>query len=172
MVIVQPRIFRDERGYFLETFQQETFAENGIGENFFQDNHSVSRKNVLRGMHYQCAPYAQGKLVRVAAGRVYDVVVDIRSGSATYGEWFGIELSAENQTMLWVPAGFAHGFLALETDSVFLYKVTAPYRPGHEAGFRFDDPALGIDWPVDSGEAIVSGKDLDLPAFADMRPIA
>ena len=157
-LLIEPRVFGDERGFFLESWNAARFAEAGIAANFVQDNHSHSQKGVLRGLHFQ-NPGAQGKLVRVVSGAVYDVVVDIRRGSDGFGNWAGLELSAANKRMLWVPAGFAHGFLTLEDDTDFLYKCDAPYAPEHEHTLAWDDPALGIDWPTDGLEVQLSAKD-------------
>lgn len=156
--LLAPRVFSDDRGYFLESWNAETFARAGIDSPFVQDNHSRSQRNVLRGLHYQL-PGAQGKLVRVTNGAAFDVVVDIRRSSPDFGRWFGVELNAENKRMLWVPPGFAHGFLALADDTDFLYKCTAPYQPGSEHCLLWNDPAISIAWPVDNGIALLSGKD-------------
>jgi dTDP-4-dehydrorhamnose 3,5-epimerase len=164
VVIIEPTVFVDERGWFMESFQEERFHHElkrlglPVPARFVQDNHSFSQKNVLRGLHYQLPPHAQGKLVRVVQGAAYDVVVDIREGSATFGCFVGIELSAQNKLMVWIPAGFAHGFLALEEDTHFLYKTTDVYSKECEASLRWDDPSLGIDWPL-VGEPILTEKD-------------
>lgn len=156
--LLTPRVFSDDRGYFLESWNAEAFARAGIDCAFVQDNHSRSQRNVLRGLHYQL-PGAQGKLVRVTNGAAFDVVVDIRRSSPDFGRWYSVELSAENKRMLWVPPGFAHGFLALAEDTDFLYKCTAPYQPGSEHCLLWNDPAIGIEWPVDIGAALLSEKD-------------
>ena len=158
LLILEPKVFADDRGFFFESFNQQTFQKlTGIKANFVQDNHSKSAANVLRGLHYQIEQ-AQGKLVRVTAGEVFDVAVDIRRQSATFGKWVGVHLSAENKRQLWVPSGFAHGFIVLKDNTEFLYKTTDYYAPQHERCIRWDDPAIGIDWPI-SQAPILSGKD-------------
>ncbi len=156
-LILEPKVFGDERGFFMESWNADAFARAGIDAHFVQDNHSRSAKGVLRGMHFQL-PGAQGKLVRVVAGAVFDAIVDLRRSSPTFGQWFGLELSAANKRMLWVPEGFAHGFLTLEDGTDFLYKCTAPYAPAHEHSLAWDDPALGIEWPLDTPPSL-SAKD-------------
>ena len=146
VVIIEPRVFGDERGFFMETWQRKTFAENGIDFDFVQDNHSLSGKGILRGLHYQIRQ-PQGKLVRVAEGEVFDVAVDIRSGSQWFGKWVGVRLSAENKRMLWVPPGFAHGFVVLSDAAEFLYKTTDYYAPQFERCIAWNDPQLQIQWP-------------------------
>ncbi|MFA5988444.1 MAG: dTDP-4-dehydrorhamnose 3,5-epimerase [Sphingomonas sp.] len=158
VLIITPRVFGDERGFFLESWNAASFAKAGLPMEFVQDNHSRSARGILRGMHYQ-KPNPQGKLVRVVAGRVFDVVVDLRRSSASFGKWFGLELSAANKRMLWVPAGFAHGFLSLEDGTDFLYKCTAPYQPANEHCLAWDDPAIGIDWPLEGITPQLSVKD-------------
>ena len=149
LLVLEPKIFGDERGYFYESFNAKTFkALTGVTSSFVQDNHSKSRKGVLRGLHYQVAPKAQGKLVRVAQGEVWDVAVDLREGSATRGKWFGVLLSAENKRQLWVPPGFAHGFVTLSETAEFLYKTTDFYNPEYEQCIAWDDPLLAIDWQL------------------------
>ena len=169
VILVQPQVFGDSRGFFAETYQEEAFHAVGITARFVQDNHSFSSRGVLRGMHYQCAPHAQGKLVRVAAGRIWDAAVDVRRGSTTYGRWVGAELSGENHRALWIPPGFAHGFVVLSETVHFLYKCTAPYAPQSERGFRWDDPAVGIDWPL--RDVRLSPRDAALPPFAETEGI-
>ena len=169
VLIVTPDIYADERGMFMETFSEERYREMlGLTphEHFVQDNLSVSKKGVLRGLHYQAPPMAQGKLVSVPRGRVLDVAVDIRAGSPTYGEYVVVELSGDNHRQLWIPRGFAHGFITLEDDTLFAYKCTNAYSREHERGIVWNDPALGIDW----GEAtpIVSEKDKQHPLFVDI----
>jgi dTDP-4-dehydrorhamnose 3,5-epimerase len=167
LFVFEPRVFADERGAFFESFNATRFREaTGLDVEFVQDNHSISKQGVVRGLHYQLAPHAQGKLVRVVTGRVWDVAVDIRPGSPSFGKWAGVELSAKNRKQFWIPAGFAHGFVALEDDTQFLYKTTALWHGASERAIRWDDPALAIGWPM-PGEAIVSGKDAVAPLFAD-----
>lgn len=156
--IIEPRVFGDDRGFFYESFNAQQFAElTGISCAFVQDNHSRSARGVLRGLHYQ-VQQAQGKLVRVSAGEVFDVAVDIRRSSPTFGRWVGTLLSAENKRQLWIPAGFAHGFVVLSEFAEFLYKTTDYYAPQHERCIRWDDPQLAIDWPLTTAP-ILSGKD-------------
>lgn len=163
LLIIQPRVFPDDRGYFFESYNAADLAAHGLTANFVQDNHSKSSKGVLRGLHFQNAPYAQGKLVRVVKGRVWDVAVDLRPGSKTLGRWFGLELSEENRTMFYIPPGFAHGFVTLEDDTEFLYKCTAGYHKASEGGLRWDDPKLAIAWPDTGVAPLVSDKDKVLP---------
>ena len=165
LVLVRPRVFEDDRGRFLETYQQADFAAAGLGAVFVQDNASVSRRGVLRGIHYQLPPHAQAKLVRCGRGRVFDVAVDIRKGSPTFGKWTGVELSAENGLQLMIPAGFLHGFVTREPDSELLYKCTDFYAPDCDGAVRFDDPDLAIDWGIDPKTAILSDKDAGAPLF-------
>lgn len=167
-LILEPRVFGDERGFFMESWNAEFFAKVGLDLTFCQDNHSRSQKGVLRGMHFQ-NPGPQGKLVRVVRGSVFDAVVDLRRSSPTFGKWAGVILSAENKHMLWVPEGFAHGFLTLEDDTDFLYKCTAPYAPQHEASLAWNDPAVGIEWPLDGIEPKLSAKDSVGAALADVK---
>ena len=158
LLIIEPKVFGDQRGFFFESYNQKVFQEKtGLDVNFVQDNHSRSVKNVLRGLHYQ-VKQPQGKLVRVIAGEVFDVAVDIRKDSPTFGEWEGIHLSAENKKQLWVPAGFAHGFLVLSDTAEFLYKTTDYYAPEYERCIAWDDDSLNIAWPID-GQPELSGKD-------------
>jgi dTDP-4-dehydrorhamnose 3,5-epimerase len=158
VLMLEPKVFGDDRGFFFESFNQQTFQNlTGIKVNFVQDNHSKSSANVLRGLHYQIEQ-AQGKLVRVTAGEVFDVAVDIRRQSATFGKWVGVLLSAENKRQLWVPPGFAHGFYVLKDNTEFLYKTTDYYAPQHERCIRWDDPNIGIKWPIRTAP-ILSGKD-------------
>ncbi len=166
-ILIQPRIFKDERGYFLETYRKSGFASNGIDENFVQDNHSFSKKNVIRGLHYQLPPAAQGKLVSVVKGRAWDVVVDIRRGSPYFLKWVAAELSGENHTMLFVPPGFAHGFAVLSDEVHLLYKCTSEYAPQQERGIRWDDPQINVNWPVK--EPIISERDQELPLLKDAQ---
>ena len=149
LLVLEPRVFGDERGFFYESYNARQFAEaTGVAASFVQDNHSRSRRGVLRGLHYQIQQ-PQGKLVRVTAGAVYDVAVDIRKGSATFGQWYGVELSAENMRQMWIPAGFAHGFVVTSEHAEFLYKTTDYWAPEHERAILWNDPAIGIGWPLD-----------------------
>jgi len=166
--VIRPRKYGDDRGFFSETFSKRDFAEVGIDVEFVQDNHSLSRaKGVLRGLHYQLPPFAQDKLVRVTRGRVFDVAVDVRKGSPTYAHWVGVELSAEKWNQLFVPKGFAHAYLTLEPDTEFLYKVSNHYAPECIQSIRFDDPAIGIAWPGDASDFILSPKDANAPVLAN-----
>ncbi len=158
VVLVEPRVFGDDRGFFYESWNSRAFAEAGLETNFVQDNHSRSARGVLRGLHYQ-VQHAQGKLVRVVAGAAFDVAVDLRRSSPRFGQWVGVELSAANKRMLWVPPGFAHGFLALQDGTEFLYKCTDFYAPEHERALLWSDPAIGIEWPLEGLEPALSGKD-------------
>jgi dTDP-4-dehydrorhamnose 3,5-epimerase len=157
VILITPKAFGDERGFFMESYKESEFKANGITFDFKQDNHSKSSKNVLRGLHYQLEPYAQGKLVKVVTGRIFDVAVDIRKGSPTFGNWVSAELSEENKQMLWIPPGFAHGFLSLEDNTNVLYKSTNEYNKESEGGILWNDPEIGIKWPVD--KPILSEKD-------------
>jgi len=167
--IIEPQVFKDNRGYFFESFNQDSFNEL-IGEviDFVQDNESFSSKGVLRGLHFQKGGYAQAKLVRVVKGKVLDVVVDMRKNSPTFSKHFSIELSEENKTQLFVPRGFAHGFIVLSDTAIFSYKCDNFYNKTSEQGFRYDDPSLGIDWKLPTNEFIVSEKDLVLPTFLNI----
>lgn len=158
LLIIEPKVFGDDRGFFMESWNADTFREAGLDLDFVQDNHSRSAKGVLRGLHFQ-NPNPQGKLVRVTAGRAWDVAVDLRRSSATFGKWQGVELSAANKRMFWVPPGFAHGFVALEDGTDFLYKCTAFYEPANEHSLLWNDPAVGIEWPLEGIEPQLSGKD-------------
>lgn len=164
-LIIEPKVFGDARGFFLESWNRRAFAQAGLDVDFVQDNHSRSRQGVLRGLHYQIRQ-PQGKLVRVVAGSVYDVAVDLRQSSPTFGQWAGVELSAENRRMFWVPPGCAHGFLVLSESADFLYKATDYYAPEHERAIRWNDPDLAIDWPL-SGEPILAAKDAAAPFLRD-----
>jgi dTDP-4-dehydrorhamnose 3,5-epimerase len=165
--LIVPPIYRDARGFFSETFNSAALSAAGISENFVQDNQSLSRgKGVIRGLHYQVAPRAQGKLVRVVRGAIFDVAVDIRRGSPHYGQHAAVTLSAENWSQLWIPVGFAHGYCTLEPDTEVIYKVTDFYAPECDRGIAFDDPALGIAWPIAAERATLSDKDRKQPAFA------
>ncbi|HBD1512960.1 TPA: dTDP-4-dehydrorhamnose 3,5-epimerase, partial [Escherichia coli] len=160
VLIFEPKVFGDERGFFFESFNQKVFEEAvGRKVNFVQDNHSRSVKGVLRGLHFQIRPYSQAKLVRCVKGEVYDVAVDIRPESSTYCKWVGVFLSAQNKKQLWIPEGFAHGFVVVSDEAEFLYKTTNYYMPSAEGCIRWDDPALNIDWPMKTNELILSDKD-------------
>ena len=168
-LLIEPKRFSDARGFFSEVFKARDYVEVGVTETFVQDNHALStEKGVIRGLHFQVPPHAQGKLVRVARGAVVDVIVDIRKGSPTFGQHLSVTLSAENWHQLWVPAGFAHGYCTLTPDCELLYKVTDYYAPDSDKGLAFDDPDLGIDWPVAPENAILSKKDLEQPRLADL----
>ncbi len=171
VLILEPKVFGDERGFFFESFNARHFAElTGVKAEFVQDNHSKSARNVLRGLHYQIRQ-PQGKLVRVTHGAVFDVAVDLRKSSPTFGRWVGVELSAENKRQLWVPPGFAHGFVVTSDSAEFLYKTTDYWAPEHERALRWDDPALGIVWPI-SGQPALSGKDQLASLLADAETFA
>ncbi len=167
LLIIEPRVFADERGYFFESFSQTKFAENGLISEFVQDNESKSHRGVIRGLHYQLAPYAQTKLIRVVRGTVYDVAVDLREGSPTFGKWYGLEVSASKKNQFYIPKGFAHGFSVLSEYAIFSYKCDAFYNPAAERGIRFDDSALAIDWKLPPEEAVISDKDLVHPCLAN-----
>ncbi len=167
VIIIEPDVFGDNRGYFLETYRRDEFAKNGIDVEFVQDNMSSSVRGVMRGLHYQLDPAAQGKLVRVVRGEVFDVAVDIRKGSPWFGKWVGQLLSSEDKRAMYVPPGFAHGFCVLSDVAEFHYKCTGYYSPKHERGILWNDPAVGIEWPIAIGEAILSEKDADNPLLAD-----
>ena len=172
VVLIEPKVFGDERGFFYESFNQAAFnAETGLDVHFVQDNHSKSAQNVLRGLHYQLPPKAQGKLVRVLVGEVFDVAVDIRKNSPTFGRWVGERLSAANKRQMWIPSGFAHGFVVLSESAEFLYKTTNYYAPECERSISWNDPALRIEWPL-TGEPLLSGKDERAPSFAEIETIA
>lgn len=165
--VIQPKVWGDARGHFFESYSEAVFQAAGLPTDFVQDNQSFSAKGILRGLHFQAPPFAQGKLVRVIAGAVLDVVVDIRKSSPTFGQHFKIELSAENKTMFWVPPGFAHGFLTLEDNTIFVYKVTGLYNKESEGGLLWNDPQLGIDWGV--ADPLLSDKDKVQPSWADFK---
>src|SRR6056297_645088 len=167
LIVINPRVFNDERGFFMESYKLSEFQAAGINVSFVQANHSRSVKNVLRGLHFQRWPNAQAKLVRCIAGCVWDVAIDLRKDSKTYGKWYGIELTAENRTMLYLPAGFAHGFLTLSETADFVYQVSAEYAPESDGGVRWDDPQISIQWPVSPAEIMVSEKDDRLPFLAE-----
>jgi len=166
VLILEPKVFGDERGFFMESYNQRAFDEAvGYEVRFVQDNHSRSARGVLRGLHYQLPPHAQGKLVRVTSGRVFDVAVDMRRSSARFGKWAGVELSEENHRQLWIPPGFAHGFLVLSDVADFLYKTTDYYAPKAEAAVRWDDPAVGVAWPQAGVAPLLSPKDAGAPGL-------
>jgi dTDP-4-dehydrorhamnose 3,5-epimerase len=165
LIIVEPAVFKDDRGYFFESYNQALFEQNGIICRFVQDNQSYSSYGVIRGLHYQMNPFAQSKLIRVLAGQILDVAVDIRKGSPTFGQSLSIELSEENKKQLFIPQGFAHGFSVLSNTASVLYKCDQFYNKQSESGIRYNDAQLNIDWKVDSDKASVSGKDLVLPVF-------
>lgn len=167
--LLEPRVFEDARGYFFESYNQARLADLGCEAQFVQDNESFSVRGVLRGLHYQLDPRAQAKLVRVVEGRVRDVAVDIRRGSPTFGRWTAAELSAENRLQMFIPRGFAHGFVVLSEQAVFQYKCDGYYDKAAEGGIRWDDPDLAIDWGIDPADTIVSEKDAALPLFAEAR---
>ncbi len=169
VIVVKPKVFEDSRGFFLETYKKSEFEKAGIKENFNQDNHSKSVKNVLRGIHFQLNPKAQAKLVRCIKGKIFDVAVDLRKNSPTFKKWVGIELSEENKLMLYIPAGFGHGFLTLSDEAEVLYKVTEEYSPQHDAGIRWDDPDIGITWGIEN--PILSKKDANLPYLKDLTQL-
>ncbi|HBD5271083.1 TPA: dTDP-4-dehydrorhamnose 3,5-epimerase [Escherichia coli] len=166
VLIFEPKVFGDERGFFFESFNQKVFEEAvGRKVEFVQDNHSKSSKGVLRGLHYQLEPYAQGKLVRCVVGEVFDVAVDIRKSSSTFGKWVGVNLSTENKRQLWIPEGFAHGFLVLSETAEFLYKTTNYYHPESDRGIIWDDKEIGIVWPCES-KVLLSAKDARQPTLS------
>lgn len=166
VVIIEPKVFGDDRGFFYESFNENRFRElTGVSASFVQDNHSKSAKNVLRGLHYQIKQ-PQGKLVRVVAGEVFDVAVDIRKASPTFGRWVGVTLSAENKRQLWIPAGFAHGFVVTSDSAEFLYKTTDYWAPEYERSILWNDPAIGIEWPLDA-QPLLSGKDQKASLLAE-----
>lgn len=175
LLIIEPHIFEDERGWFMESFNQQLFEEalnkrHLHSPEFVQDNHSLSHKGIIRGLHYQISPHEQGKLVRVVQGRAWDVAVDIRPDSITFGKWYGVELSAVNHRQFWIPAGFAHGFLALEDDTQFLYKTTDFYFKECERNLRWNDPELAISWPISSDMVVsCSHKDAQAHDFAHLK---
>ncbi|NQV03481.1 MAG: dTDP-4-dehydrorhamnose 3,5-epimerase [Bacteroidia bacterium] len=169
LLIIKPDVFEDERGYFFESYNREKFLAYGIDATFVQDNESKSNRGVLRGLHFQNPPFAQGKLVRVMRGSVLDVAVDIRKGSPTYGKWSSIVLSGQNKWMYWIPSGFAHGFLTLEDDTIFFYKCTNVYSKESEGAIRWNDPDLNIDWDIK--DPVISPKDEVAPVFAEFRSV-
>ncbi|NGZ86664.1 dTDP-4-dehydrorhamnose 3,5-epimerase [Duganella aceris] len=172
LLVLEPRVFGDDRGFFFESFNARRFAElTGVAADFVQDNHSRSSKGVLRGLHYQIQQ-AQGKLVRATVGSVFDVAVDLRKSSPTFGLWHGVELSAENKRQLWIPPGFAHGFVVTSEHAEFLYKTTDYWAPEHERAILWNDPAIGIEWPAELGTPLLSGKDQAAALLADAEVFA
>jgi dTDP-4-dehydrorhamnose 3,5-epimerase len=169
LLVFEPEVFEDSRGYFFESYNAKNFSDMGIDTRFVQDNESSSLYGVIRGLHYQLSPYAQTKLIRVLEGKILDVVVDIRKGSPSFGKSFSLELTAENKKQLYIPAGFAHGFSVLSKKAIVFYKCDQFYNKESEAGIRFDDPQLNIDWKILAGKAIISDKDKKLPLFADCK---
>jgi len=166
---IRPRRFADDRGFFSEVWNQAAFAEAGIDLDFVQDNHSLSRGvGVLRGLHFQVPPFAQAKLIRVTRGAIFDVAVDIRSGSPSFRQWVGARVSAAEWNQLLIPVGFAHGFLTLEPDTEVQYKVSAPYSRDHDRAIRFDDPAIGVEWPMEREALVLSDKDRAAPLLAEL----
>ena len=165
LVIIEPKIFGDARGYFFESYNEKAMSDAGIQTVFRQDNQSFSKYGVIRGLHFQLNPFSQTKLIRVVEGAIYDVVLDLRKGSPTFGKWYGVELTAENKRQFYIPQGFAHGFSVLSEQTTILYKCDNLYNPQCEGGVLYNDPALGIDWKIDAANAIVSDKDKVLPVL-------
>ena len=168
LFIIEPKVWKDDRGYFFESYNKQSFDDAGINVNFVQDNQSLSQKGTLRGLHAQANPYAQGKLVRVIQGKVLDIAVDIRKGSKTYGQYEAVELSGDNNRMLWIPPGFLHGFVTLEDNTIFAYKVSGLYNKSSEFGVIWNDPDLNINWEIATDQVILSEKDKTLPLFKDL----
>jgi dTDP-4-dehydrorhamnose 3,5-epimerase len=171
LVVIEPKVFGDSRGYFMETYNNEDFKKAGLDMTFVQDNQSKSRKGVLRGLHFQ-TKHPQGKLVRVISGEVFDVAVDLRKGSETYGKWYGVHLTAENKKQFYVPEGFAHGFLVLSEEAEFVYKCTDFYNPQYESGILWNDPDVGINWPLEGiDEVLLSEKDKKLVTIKELTQL-
>lgn len=168
VILVKPRVFGDSRGFFMETYQKTTFEKNGINVEFNQDNHSKSTRGVLRGLHYQTNPKAQAKLVRCSRGKIFDVAVDIRKNSKTFGKWVGEILSEENKNMLYIPAGFAHGFVVLSDEAELIYKASNEYSPDNDRGVRWNDKDINIQWGIDF-EPLISEKDAKQPYLKDIK---
>lgn len=169
LLVIRPKVFEDSRGYFFESYNEQLFREAGIDIHFVQDNQSRSSYGVIRGLHMQKEPHAQSKLLRVLEGAIFDVAVDLRRGSATYGKWYGLEITSANHMQLLIPAGFCHGFSVLSEKATVLYKCDAFYHPGSEAGIRYDDPELAIDWQIPAGKVSVSEKDTKLHYLKDFN---
>ena len=167
LLVIQPRVFADARGFFFESYNEKLYREAGIDIHFCQDNQSKSGNGVIRGLHYQLNPHSQSKLVSVIQGAVWDVAVDLRKNSPTFGQWYGVELTEENHTQFLIPQGFAHGFSVLSETAVFSYKCDDFYNPSLERGIMFNDPVLAIDWKIPAGKEIISDKDMKHPLFAD-----
>ena len=165
LVLIKPKVFEDPRGYFYESYNKQNFRKTGIDFNFVQDNQSLSSYGIIRGLHYQMVPYAQTKLVRVIDGNIYDVAVDLRKGSSTYGKWYGVELSGENKLQLLIPQGFAHGFSVLSKEAVVLYKTDDFYNKEAERGIAYNDPFLKIDWKIQASDILVSERDQNFQLF-------
>ena len=165
LILIEPKVFHDERGFFIETYKHSDFVGFGIKEHFVQDNHARSKRNVLRGLHYQKNPKAQGKLVRCLRGKIFDVAVDLRKGASTFGQWIGVELSEENNSMLYIPPAFAHGYVALSDFVDVIYKCTEEYSPENERGIIWNDSDIKINWPIEN--PIISDKDRNLPMLKD-----
>jgi len=169
LLLITPNVYQDSRGYFFESYNRKFFEAEGLNKDFLQDNESLSKKGTLRGLHFQAPPYAQGKLVRVVRGIALDVALDIRKDSSTYGQHYAITLSEENHLMFWIPPGFAHGFLAMEDNTLFSYKCTNVYNKESEGGVLYNDPKLAIDWRIDEQELLLSPKDEKLAPLADLE---
>lgn len=169
VILIEPKVFGDDRGFFVESYKKSDFVQNGIDVDFNQDNHSKSTKGVLRGLHYQLHPKAQAKLVRCVRGKIFDVAVDIRKDSKTFGKWVGFELSEENKHMLYIPVGFAHGFVVLSDEAELLYKASNEFSLGHDRGIRWNDPEINIDWGIDFAP-LISDKDTKQPFLKDLSP--
>ena len=169
LLVLEPRVYQDPRGYFFESYHRDLLKDHGIDLDFIQDNQSRSTQGVIRGLHFQIEPHAQTKLVRVTEGSIYDVAVDMRRESPTFGQWYGLELSSDNFLQLLIPKGFAHGFSVLSNHATLYYKCDDYYHPRSELGIRFDDPDLGIDWKIDPGKAIISEKDRSLPYMKQLK---
>jgi dTDP-4-dehydrorhamnose 3,5-epimerase len=169
LVIIKPRVFEDARGFFCETYNEERYQAAGIKQHFVQDNQSKSSYGVIRGLHFQLAPYSQAKLVSVSVGAVWDVAVDLRRNSSTFGQWYGVELTAENHLQFLIPQGFAHGFSVLSETALFTYKCDNLYHPEVDGGLMFNDPDLNIDWKIPVDKAIISDKDMKHPLLKDLK---